>query len=250
MIVCEALAYRAGGFALGPLDLEFAPGVSVVLGPNGAGKSSLLSLIIGLFRPHSGRVLIEGRDPQAVSPITRAALAALSPQNIPPVLGISTADFIAAGAFRKTHHIYTDPAAARALGEIMDLTNLSSRGKQDFASLSGGEKRRALLARALLQDAAWTLLDEPTSSLDYAHNRALLDLLRALTRAGRNLILVTHDADFAMAVADRIIFMRGGKVHSAGAPETTLTEEALRDVFGAAFIKTADGRVLPGYTQS
>jgi len=246
MIACEALAYSAGGFTLGPIDLEFTPGVNVVLGPNGAGKSSLLALIMGLLRPQSGRVIIEGHDPQRISPIERAGLAALSPQNIPPVFGISTSDFVAAGAYRKTHHIYTDPAAARALGEVLDLANLSSRGGQDFASLSGGEKRRALLARALLQDAAWTLLDEPTSSLDYAHNRALLDLLQTLKHAGRNLILVTHDADFAMMIADRVIFVREGKLHSAGAPDA-LTDENLREVFGAPFIKTAGGRVLPGY---
>ncbi|MDR2734871.1 MAG: ABC transporter ATP-binding protein [Spirochaetota bacterium] len=247
MIVCEALAYTAGGFALGPVDLELRPGVSVVLGPNGAGKSSLLALIMGLFRPKSGRVTIEGHNPLLVSPALRAGLAALSPQTIPPVFGICTADFIAAGAFRKTHHIYSDPSAARAQGEIMELANLSAQGGQDFASLSGGEKRRALLARALVQDAAWTLLDEPTSSLDYAHNRALLDLLRTLKHKGRNLVLVTHDADFAMAIADRIIFLRKGKIHSEGVPAAALTEAALREVFGAAFTRTPAGRVLPDY---
>jgi iron complex transport system ATP-binding protein len=228
------------------LDLEFRPGVHILLGPNGAGKSSLLALITGLLRPTNGRVLVEGRDSWRLPALTRAGLIALSPQTLPPVFGISTADFIAAGTFRKTHHIYAEPNAA--LDNILDRADLSSRREQDFVTLSGGEKRRALLARALLQDAAWTLLDEPTSSLDYAHNRALLTLLRGLRREGRNLIIVTHDADYAAAVQpDRIILMRGGKLFFAGPPYAALSEEILREVYGAPFTRTPEGRVLPGY---
>jgi iron complex transport system ATP-binding protein len=248
MIQCEALTYAAGGFALGPLDLEFAPGINIVLGPNGAGKSSLLALLTGIARPTSGRVLIDGQNPANIYPLQRAGLVALSPQTLPPVFGMATADFVAGGAFRKTHRIYSDPDTTRALGKILELTNLSSRGGQDFTSLSGGEKRRALLARALLQNAAWTLLDEPTSSLDYAHNRALLDILRALRREKRNIVLVTHDADFAAAVeADRIIFVRSGQLFFAGHPAAALTAHNLQEVYGASFLRTPEGRVLPEY---
>jgi len=247
VIVCEGLTYAAGGFTLGPIDIEIAPGISVFLGPNGAGKSSLLSLIAGLVRPKSGRITIEGHDPFLVSAHARAALAAVAPQNTPPVYGMKTADFIATGGFRKTRRIYSDPELLRSLHEILGLTMLAAQEKQDFASLSGGEQRRALLARALLQDAAWTLLDEPTSFLDYAHNQILYALLHTLKAEGRNLILVTHDADFAARIADHIVFLRQGRVHRSGSGSLASCPEILEEVFAASFTN-ANGRILPSYT--
>ena len=247
MIVCEKLEYAAGAFRLGPADLQIAPGLTVILGPNGAGKSTLLALIAGLIRPTSGQVLIEGQNPLLIPAHIRAGLAAAAPQNTPTVYGLSTADFIATGAFRKTRHVYSDPEVQQSLSEILNTTDLFSRKDQDFASLSGGEQRRALLARALLQNAEWTLLDEPTSFLDYAHLETLYVLLQRLKKEKRNLVLVTHDADFAAQTADHIIFLREGRVYAAGPRELADCAESLKAVFGASFTNTAEGRARPEY---
>ena len=250
MIVCEKLAYSAGAFSLGPLDLTIAPGITALLGPNGAGKSTLLSLIAGLTRPQSGRALIEGHNPLLVPAHTRAGLAAMAPQTTPALYGLSAADFIAAGAFRKTRRVYSDPEVLQSLGEMLAITNLSGKAAQDFASLSGGEQRRALLARALMQNAEWTLLDEPSSFLDYAHMEALSALLQTLRREKRNLVLVTHDADFAAHIADHIVFLRAGQVYQTGPGGLAQCTASLQAVFAASFTDAANGRICPKYPSS
>jgi iron complex transport system ATP-binding protein len=247
MIACENLEYSAGNFYLGPIDLQIAPGITSILGPNGAGKSTLLALIAGLARPKSGRVLIEGQNPLLVSARTRAGLAASAPQNTPVAHGLITADFIAAGAFRKTRHIYNDPKVLQSLSEALETTRLAGRAMQEFASLSGGEQRRALLARALLQDAEWTLLDEPTSFLDYAHMEVLYILLQKLKKENRNLVLVTHDADFAAQVSDHIVFLREGRVYASGPKELAHCTKSLKAVFAASFTNAA-GRMRQDYS--
>jgi ABC-type cobalamin/Fe3+-siderophores transport system ATPase subunit len=180
---------------------------------------------------------------------TRAGLTACAPQTTPAVYGIPTADFIAAGAYRITDRIYTDPHVEQALRDVLVKVKLEDKARQEFGSLSGGEKRRALLARALLQNACWTLLDEPASFLDYAHIETLYTLLCALKKENRNLILVTHDADFAAALADRVIFLRSGKVWREGTSSLARDTDILEELFAAAFKKYPGARVLPAYSK-
>ena len=247
MVELHGLALACGKFRLGPLDGQIEPGMTLILGPNGSGKSTLLALLAGLIRPDSGRVLVDGSDIAICPDLVRAGLVAFAPQQAPASPATGTADYIAMGCYRKTRAIYSDPAARDAVRRALATAGLERQADQEFASLSGGEQRRATVARALVQEARWTLLDEPAGFLDYAHNRALHDLLTRLRDERRNLIVVTHDADFAVALADRVLLMKEGRIRHSG-PASLLNDNAiLADVFGTDFIHTPDGRILQKY---
>jgi len=255
MIECRSLAWRAGAFALGPLEYSFRPGCTVILGPNGSGKSSLLALIAGLVRPDSGSVLCDSRDIRRLSNKARAGLMAFAPQllQVPP--GLCLSDFVSMGRYRfnggSGRAIYGDAASRTAVRDMLELVGLGGCDETALAVLSGGEQRLAILARALVQEADWTLLDEPAGFLDYAHNAVLHGLLAREKRAGRNLILVTHDADFAASIADSVICLRRGRIIHQGSAVDAANPEILKKVFGTDFLRTRAGRILQDYgTQS
>jgi len=251
MIECKSLAWRAGAFALGPLEYGFRPGCTVILGPNGSGKSSLLALIAGLVRPDSGSVFCDSQDICRLSNKARAGLIAFAPQLLQAPPGLCLADFVSMGRYRFTggsgRAIYGDLASRTAVRDMLALVGLGGCADADLSVLSGGEQRLAILARALVQEADWTLLDEPAGFLDYAHNAVLHGLLAREKRAGHNLILVTHDADFAASIADSVICLRQGRIIHQGSALDAANPEILKEVFGTDFLRTTAGRILQDY---
>lgn len=241
MLQCEALVCRRGDFVLGPLDLVPGPGITGVCGPNGCGKSTLCALAAGILRPASGRILTGGRELAELSGPERAGRVALVAQELPRAEGYSVIDFVSMGYYRFSRRFYCDgrEAALAALGTV-DLDGYAAR---EFSSLSGGEKRRAALARALVQDAAVLLLDEPGSHLDYGHNRRMAGILRGL--ADRTILLVSHDLDFLAAVCREVVAMQAGKIVRTGPADVVLRDTRfLAGLFNTAFT-VAGGRILP-----
>lgn len=251
MIVCDALTWLAGGFTLGPIDYTFQPGCTVILGSNGSGKSSLLTLLAGLIRPTSGHVLYDSRDTHHLSHRTRAGLIAFAPQLLQAPPGLSLFDFVSMGRYRfcggSGRAIYADRASLHAVQAVLNSVGLAEFAQTELAVLSGGEQRQAILARALVQEAVWTLLDEPAGFLDYAHNAALHGLLVREKLRGHNLVLVTHDADFAASIADSILCLRQGQIIHQGPGSDAANPEILKKVFGTDFIQTENGRILQNY---
>jgi iron complex transport system ATP-binding protein len=230
------------------VDLFVAKGEWLaVVGPNGAGKTTLLRAIAGLVRSH-GEIRIDGRPAAELDRRTRARLVALVPQDpvVPP--GMTIGDYVLLG---RTPHLgpfaaegASDMDAARwALAEL-DLAELAPR---QLDQVSGGERQRAFLARALAQSSPILLLDEPTTSLDIGHQQEVLELVDRLRRSCGLTVLVTmHDLTVAAEYAKRLVLMDRGRVVTSGLPHDVLTEEHIAQFYGAhvEVIVRPDGPVV------
>jgi iron complex transport system ATP-binding protein len=220
--------------ALDEFDAAIASGeIVALLGENGSGKSTFLKVVARIVTPDGGDVLLDGRPLGSFGRRESAREIAYLPQSDDLVFPIRCLDLVLQGRAPHSPRFSAgsreDRARALAAMRACDVEQLADR---DAAALSGGERRRVFLARAIAQEARIWLLDEPTSGLDPRHRLELLELL-ARTHLARAtaVVLVTHEMDLAAEVADRVILMRRGRALAAGPPEETLTPELLRATF-------------------
>ena len=211
-------AYAEGAPVLRHLDLEVAAGERVcVVGPTGAGKSTLLALLLRFYDPDAGAVELDGADLRDLDLASLRRQLALVPQD-PWMLDGTVADNVRFGRPGATREEVEAAARATRVDELIERlpdgwdTQIGEGGVR----LSGGQRRRVALARAILRDASVLLLDEPTSGLDAASEQAVLD---ALDRAaeGRTVLSVSHRLSLA-ARADRVVVLDGGRVVEQGPP--------------------------------
>ena len=219
--------------ALADASLEVAPGeVIALLGPNGAGKTTLLRAVLGLVAA-LGEIKLGDASPQTLSARERALRAAYLPQRPQAIWPISVEALVALGRFAhgaapdrlrmQDQHAVDDAIEACALGPLR---------QRRMDEISGGEKARAHLARALAQHAPLLLLDEPTAGLDPAQALGVADVLRAQAEKGGSVIFSTHDIALAADVANRVLLMKSGRIIAQGAPTAALTPDALREAYG------------------
>lgn len=226
-------------------SLAIVPGrVSVLVGPNGAGKSTLLKALSGEQRLASGRVTLDGVAVSAMRPLDLARRRAVLPQAAEVAFPFTAGEVIAAGLMGR------EGRDAARIARMLALVDLSGFADRRYDSLSGGERQRVQLARILAQldlgrsgKAAYLFLDEPTASLDLAHQLTVLRLARAHAEQGGGVLAVLHDLNLAAMVADEIVVMAGGRIRAAGPVAQVLTEEVLADAFG---ISVAVGVAPPG----
>jgi iron complex transport system ATP-binding protein len=206
-----------------------------LIGPNGAGKTTLLRAVAGLV-PYAGTILLDGRSAGDMRRAELARFLALVPQEPATPPWMTVGEYVLLG---RTPHLGAlasessrdREAAARALARL-DLLGYQERR---LGTLSGGEKQRAVVARALAQDARIVLLDEPTSSLDIGHQQQALDLLDVLrAESGLTLVAAMHDLTLAAQYADRMLLLDDGRIVAEGLPADVLTEETIALHYGAA----------------
>ncbi|MBI5512862.1 MAG: ABC transporter ATP-binding protein [Deltaproteobacteria bacterium] len=210
-----------------------AGGVLGILGPNGAGKSTLLRLLAGLAEPTGGMVTVGGRSVRALPRREAARAVGFVPQREAVLFGLRVRELVALGraphtgwfgALRPEDHRAVNEALARC-----DLTGLAERA---YATLSGGEQKRCLVARALAQRAPWLLLDEPVAHLDLSHQLDLCELLREVTAGGDTGVgVVLHDLNLAAVYCDRVLLLRDGEAVALGTVGEVLTPPRLRETF-------------------
>ena len=207
-----------------------------LIGPNGAGKTTLLRAITGAAETETGKVFYRGRDLAGLGARQRARLMAVVPQ-IPVVpWGMGVSDYVLLG---RTSHIGWLGRETRSDLEIAQ-ESLRALGMERLAQrrldeLSGGELQRAVLARALTQDAPLLILDEPTSSLDIGHGQQMMEMVDRLRREQRlTVISALHDLTLAAQFCDRLVMMSGGRAILDGPPRSVITERSVRDHYGAA----------------
>ncbi|MQA93762.1 MAG: ATP-binding cassette domain-containing protein [Streptosporangiales bacterium] len=205
-----------------------------VIGPNGAGKSTLLRTLAGVLR-HEGEVTVDGAPLGGMSPRERARRIAYAPQQ--PVLPSEVAvfDYVLLG--RTPHLGYLaregrhDRDVTRDVLRRLDLTGLAGRR---MGALSGGEAQRVLIARALAQEAAVLLLDEPTTALDLGHQQQVLELIDGLRRDdGLTVISTLHDLTLAGQYADRLLLLVDGRTVAEGPPARVLEAATIARHYGA-----------------
>lgn len=206
-----------------------------LIGPNGAGKTTLLRSIIGAVPTATGQVVYRGKTLNHLSSRRRARMMAVVPQNPVVPWGMGVVDYVLLG---RTAHLgwlgretRTDLEIAQ---ESLAALNLGSLTERRLNELSGGELQRAVLARALTQDAPLLILDEPTSSLDIGHGQNMMEMVDRLRHhKGLTVISALHDLTLAAQFCDRLVMMSGGKAILDGPPRSVITEGALRDHYGA-----------------
>jgi thiamine transport system ATP-binding protein len=205
MLHVEALRARHDGRDLFTnLTLHIATGERVaLLGPSGSGKTTLLRIIAGLEAPHSGRVLVDGRDVTDVAPHARGIGMVFQDNQLFPHLDVA-ANVGYGEAIRRLPRNERD----RVVAEMLDLVGLQGFSGRDTTTLSGGEAKRVALARALAPQPAVLLLDEPLTGLDVElHDRLLADVRDVLAARRTTTLHVTHDRAEAAAIADRVVHL-------------------------------------------
>jgi len=216
------------------LDLSVAAGtITGILGPNGSGKTTLVRLASAALRPTAGRIALFGDDLASLPTRERARRVAVVPQETHPVFEFTVEEIVRMG--RSPHlgllglEAPRDRAIAREAMERCEVVQLASRS---FRAISGGERQRVMLARALAQEARLLLLDEPTAFLDLKHRLAVYALLGKLHREnGLTVIVVSHDINLAARHCDRLVLLRCGSIGADGTPAEVLRPEPIRSVY-------------------
>ncbi|MGH3567376.1 MAG: ABC transporter ATP-binding protein [Pseudonocardia sp.] len=200
-----------------------------LIGPNGSGKSTLLRILYAALLPRTGAVLIDDIPMTSMAGRDLARRIAVVAQEAPPELPISVAEMVLLGRspHRSSFQPYTGhdhEIAATALRRV-GMRGFAERG---FAMLSGGEKQRVLIARALAQEAGHLLLDEPTNHLDIRYQHEILQLVR---RLGTTTVVVLHDLNLAARYCDHLVLLDRGSVTCSGPTAQVLAPEVLEPVY-------------------
>jgi iron complex transport system ATP-binding protein len=231
-----------GAEAVRDLSLDIAAEEWVMLiGPNGAGKTSVLRALCGLLS-FAGDARLDGRDVRGLGRRELARLIAFVPQNPETPSELTVGEYVLLGRTPHLGYLATEgrrdrQAAARAL-ERLDLLPFASRG---LGSLSGGELQRAVLARALAQEADVLLLDEPTTSLDLGRQQQVLELVDSLRGDGLTVVSTMHDLTLAGQYADRLVLLDRGMIVAEGEPDEVLSAANLAAYYGASVRIVSDG---------
>lgn len=205
-----------------------------LLGPNGSGKSTVMRLLLGSVAPRSGVLRYDGR---AVDEWSRRELAqriGVVAQSEDFAFPMTVRELVALGRYPHLGAWRRESAADRAAVErALERCEITDLAGRPVATLSGGEVQRARIARALAQEPRTFVLDEPTASLDIAHEMAIFELLGALVRRdGATVIIITHNINLAARYADTLLLMDRGRVVAQGAPAQVLERGRLEDVYG------------------
>ena len=229
-----SFSYDEGRPVLSNVSLNVRRGEFVgILGPNGSGKTTLLKIISGTLKSDSGQITVNGSRIETIGRRELARKIAVVPQEntIPfsftalEVVLMGRASFLPFFGF-ETHD---DIAIAKKAMELTDIIHYADRSIQE---LSGGEKQRVIVARALAQQADILLLDEPTTFLDIRHQMDLYRLIKNKnTNYGLTVITVVHDINLASSFCNRIIFLKNGKIVADGTPHEVVRYAKIRDVF-------------------
>lgn len=203
-----------------------------IIGCNGAGKSSLLGLLSGYRQPQAGEVLLGGSALTQLTLAERAKHLAFLPQGQVVHWPLSVERVVALGRLPHGSGMKLGEEDLAAVNQAMTWTNVSHLAVRNVNALSGGERGRVLLARALATQTPVLLADEPLAGLDPGCQLRLMDVLRELTNDGMSIALVMHDLDLATRYCDRLCLLHQGRLLAEGSPETVLTENTLACAFG------------------
>ena len=205
-----------------------------LVGPNGAGKTTLLRALSGAISPSSGRVRIDGTCIDTVSSRASSRLVGVVPQNTSLSFSFDVRSVVEMGRYAHRSRFAPPSQADREhVDRALERTRTHQFADRQIDAVSGGERQRVLLARAIAQDTPLLLLDEPTASLDVNHQVETLELARDLIDDGRTIVAAIHDLDLAARYCDRLLLVADGAIRADGDPDSVLTADMLEQTFDA-----------------
>jgi iron complex transport system ATP-binding protein len=220
---------------LSDCSVSIKPGVfTAVVGPNGAGKTSLLKILSHETSQYKGKVELNGETVSKIKNRQLSQLRAVLPQHTVVSFPFTVEQVIQVGRYP---HLTTQQVNEEIIGEVMKLTNLAHFKGRVYQTLSGGEQQRVQMARVMAQiwdDAdhpRYLLLDEPTSSLDLAHQHALLGLAFSLCSRSIGIFAILHDLNLAAQYADEVLFLKEGQTIAQGKVLDVMTKEIVEETY-------------------
>ena len=200
-----------------------------IIGPNGSGKSTMLKIIYRHLKQTEGIVTLHEKEIWQTTPKKLAQQMAVVSQETPLLFDFTVKDLVLMGRMPYKNWLSSDKKEDfQIIEESMALADVSHLASRTLQELSGGEKKRVMLARALAQKANILVLDEPTNHLDIQHQLQMMDLVKDLPIT---IVAALHDLNLAAAYCDELLVMNNGTLYTSGTPEQVLTEETLQHVF-------------------
>ncbi len=216
------------------VTLSFETGeVVCLLGPNGVGKTTLFKTMLGFLSPKKGRVSIDGRDRSDFSRREFAQVVAYVPQLHEPPFPFSVLDVVLAGCASRLG-VFASPAIEdyERAEAVLDELSIGYLRDRTFTQISGGEQQMTLIARALVQDPKFLVMDEPTAALDFGNQVRVLSCVRQLAESGRGVIMTTHNPDHAFLCGTRAVLIKRDHSLTDGLVDDVVTESNLHDAYG------------------
>ncbi len=213
-----------------------------LVGPNGSGKTTLIKCIDRILKPQ-GSILLDGREIEGMSQQEIARQLGYVPQSSSTPLATTVFDTVLMG--RRPHISWrVSDSDLDRVAEVLELLHLEDLAMRDFSQLSGGQKQKVLIARALAQEPSVLLLDEPTSNLDMKHQLEVMETIRDLVLEKKiSVVMAIHDLNLAARFSDKLVMLKGGQVYAAGEPSLLLSEANICNVYGIeAVVMNALGR--------
>jgi lipooligosaccharide transport system ATP-binding protein len=233
LVSARSLTKRFGEFtAVDSIDFDVYPGESFgFLGPNGAGKSSTMKMIGAVSPVTEGTLTVLGMDPESQGPLIRAHLGVVPQEdNLDEELSVYENLFIYGRYFGMSRDVID-----RRVAELLAFAQLEERRNSRVEPLSGGMKRRLIIARGLINQPDLLILDEPTTGLDPQARHLLWDRLYRLKQQGVTLIITTHYMDEAEQLCDRLVIMDKGEIVAEGSPRQLIEQHSTREVLELRF---------------
>jgi iron complex transport system ATP-binding protein len=219
-----------------------------LVGPNGSGKTTLLKCISRILKPQRGTILVEGRDVSRVELKELAHCLGYVPQSAPSSFPLTVYDTVLLGRKPHVNWKLSERDKEIAFG-VLRLMKLDGMALRLFNELSGGEKQKVLMARALSQEPQVLLLDEPTSNLDLRHQLEVLGLIVDMVKGrGLSAVMAMHDLNLASRFSSKIVMLEHGRIYAAGKPGVVLNSDNIKKVYGVeTTINSDSGRphVIP-----
>lgn len=223
-------------------DLNVLKGISLqmekgrfygILGPNGSGKTTLLKSMARALRPQKGAIYVNGEDISRMKARELSKKIACLYQSTGIACDYPVMDVVLMGRYPYIKRFQTESAKDWEIAKkAMIASNVWHLKDRRINEISGGERQRVFIARALVQETDIVLLDEPISHLDIQHQIEILELVGKMAREGKTIIAVLHDLNFASMYCDHLIMLKDGKVIAQGEPQKVLTEETVNKVYG------------------
>jgi len=205
-----------------------------VIGPNGSGKTTLLKILYRLLSPQKGEILFELVPMKKMDRADIAKRIAVVAQETHLLFPFSVLETVLMGRSPHLGHLMFESEKDLEIAKkAMEWTKVLPFSERSMDELSGGERKRVFIARALAQEPEVILLDEPTANLDIHHQMDFLELILTLNRErGLTIVMASHDMNIASEFCDRLILLREGGIYQAGTPDEVITKENIENVYG------------------